>query len=112
MGSRNSRRKTRSSRSSRRSRRRSSASSKKLYKPFVSKSGYKKYSVYVRSSSGGVKLIHFGDKRYQQYHDKIGHYRRLDHGDEERRDRYRMRHKKDRINDRNTPGYWSWHYLW
>ena len=47
---------------------------KPLYKPFVSKAQNKKYSVYVKSSTGGKKLIHFGDKRYEQYKDKLGHY--------------------------------------
>ena len=39
-----------------------------LYKPFKSKAKNKKYSVYVK----GGKLIHFGDKRYGQYKNKIG----------------------------------------
>ena len=46
-----------------------------LYKPFKSKAKNKKYSVYVK----GGKLIHFGDKRYGQYKDKIGLYSHLDH---------------------------------
>ena len=54
---------------------------KPLYKPFVSKAKNKKYSVYVKSSSGGKKLIHFGDKRYQHYKDKLGHYSSKDHKD-------------------------------
>ena len=45
-----------------------------LYKPFKSKAKNKKYSVYVK----GGKLIHFGDKRYGQYKDKIGLYSHLD----------------------------------
>ena len=48
-----------------------------LYKPFKSKAKNKKYSVYVK----GGKLIHFGDKRYGQYKDKIGLYSHLDHND-------------------------------
>ena len=54
---------------------------KPLYKPFVSKAKNKKYSVYVKSSSGGKKLIHFGDRRYQHYKDKLGHYSSKDHKD-------------------------------
>ena len=49
-----------------------------LYKPFVSKAKNKKYSVYVKGPGGKPKLIHFGDKRYGQYQDKIGHYRDKD----------------------------------
>ena len=52
---------------------------KPLYKPFVSKATNKKYSVYIKSSSGGKKLIHFGDRRYQHYKDKLGHYSSKDH---------------------------------
>lgn len=58
------------------------------------------------------KLIYFGDKRYQQYHDKIGHYSNLDHEDKDRRQRYRNRHKNDKINDPTHAGYYSYWYLW
>jgi hypothetical protein len=84
----------------------------KLYKPFRSKTSNKKYSVYVKSESGGVKLIHFGDKNYEHYKDKIGLYSHLDHNDKERRKNYRERHSNDNINDKNTPGWWSWYKLW
>ena len=67
----------------------------------------KKYKVFVNG-----KYVFFGDKRYQQYHDRIGYYSRLDHLDTDRRARYRQRHHYDYINDRNHPGYWSYHYLW
>ena len=33
---------------------------KPLYKPFKSKIAGKKFSVYVKSASGGKRLIHFG----------------------------------------------------
>ena len=89
-----------------------SMESKPLYKPFPSKSGNSKYSVYVESKTGGKKLIHFGDKRYEQYHDKLGHYTSLDHKDPERRKSYRDRHKHDKLNDKNSAGYWAWRCLW
>lgn len=88
---------------------------KYLYEPFYDKNitpVNKKYSVMVKSTSGNLKIIHFGDSRYQQYHDQIGRYQHLDHFDRERRKRYRQRHIKDNINNKNTPGYWSWWYLW
>lgn len=84
----------------------------KLYKPFKSKKEGKKYSVYVKSESGGIKIIHFGDSTMEHYRDKIGLYSHLDHNDRERRKRYKQRHQGDRINDKNTPGWWSWHKLW
>ena len=38
-----------------------------MYQPFVSSAKNKKYSVYVKSTSGNKKLIHFGDTLYGQY---------------------------------------------
>ena len=55
-----------------------------MYKPFVSSAKNKKYSVYVKSTSGHKKLIHFGDTRYGQYKDKLGHYSSKDHLDQKR----------------------------
>eukprot|EP01043_Picozoa_sp_COSAG02_P059011 COSAG02_NODE_7444_length_3010_cov_9.551013_4_plen_85_part_00 len=80
-----------------------------LYAPFVSRAKNKKYSVYVRKH-GRKRLIHFGDKRYQQYRDKLGHYRELDHSDPERRKRYYDRHGPS--GDKNTSKYWSHKILW
>ena len=81
-----------------------------LYKPFVSKAKNKKYSVYVKGSNGKTKLIHFGDKRYGQYHDKLGHYRDKDTKDPKRRKAYYDRHGKS--NNRNTAKYWASKILW
>jgi hypothetical protein len=86
-----------------------------LYKPFYRRGvtpAQKKYSVYVLSPAGNAKIIHFGAAGMAQYHDKGGRYAKLDHGDRARRARYRARHVHDRIDDKNTPGYWSWYYLW
>ena len=86
-----------------------------LYEPFYDQTvtpWNKKYSVYVKDKKGNKKLIHFGAIGYQQYKDKLGRYSAYDHLDKKRRDRYRVRHSKDNINDKNYPGYWSYHYLW
>ena len=72
-----------------------------LYKPFKSKAKNKKYSVYVK----GGKLIHFGDKRYGQYKDKIGLYSHLDHNDKKKRESYHSRFGP--ATDKNTAKYWS-----
>ena len=48
----------------------------------------KKYDAYLQ----GVKIASFGDRRYQQYKDKIGHYKHLDHKDKQRKKRYYDRH--------------------
>ena len=82
---------------------------KPLYKPFVSTAKHKKYSVYVLRN-GRKRLIHFGDRRYGQYHDKLRHYSNLDHNDEQRRRLYYARHGPSE--DKNTAKYWSHKVLW
>jgi hypothetical protein len=93
-------------------------SEKKLYKPFVSKAKNKKYSVYVMKDNK-KKLIHFGDSRMEQFKDKLGNYKSLDHGDPVRRKSYLARAKgiKDKQGnltwrDKNSSNYYSIKYLW
>ena len=84
---------------------------KELYKPFVSKAKNKKYSVYVKSDGkSGKKLIHFGDKRYEQYKDKLGHYSNKDHNDTQRKKNYYSRHGK--ADGKDNAKYWSHKILW
>ena len=84
---------------------------KELYKPFVSKVKNKKYSVYVKSDNkSGKKLIHFGDSRYSQFKDKIGHYSHLDNNDPKRKKAYYSRHGK--ASSKDTAKYFSHKYLW
>ena len=83
--------------------------SKPLYKPFKSSAKNKKYSVYVMKD-GSKRLIHFGDSRFTQFKDKLGHYRKLDHGDTKRRDQYYARHGPS--TDKNSAKYWSHKTLW
>ena len=52
-----------------------------LYKPVKSNRKNKKYMVLTKSG-----VIHFGDKRYEQFKDKIGVYKHLDHNDPKRRE--------------------------
>jgi len=77
------------------------------FKPSTRKN--KKYM--VRNPDG--KLIHFGDKRYQHYKDTtgLGVYSALDHGDSERRKKYKTRHAKTLVK-KYTPSWYSWNYLW
>lgn len=70
---------------------------------------YKKYDVFDCRTH--KKLASFGDIRYQQYHDKIGYYKELDHLDNIRRKNYRNRHRNDNL-DRPSAGYFSYYYLW
>jgi len=81
-----------------------------LYKPWPSKAKNKKYSVYVKGANGKTKIIHFGDKRYGQFKDKLGHYKSLDHNDPQRKKNYYSRHGK--ATDKNTAKYWSHKILW
>lgn len=82
-----------------------------LNKPFRSKMKYKKYSVYVLKD-GKRRLIHFGDKRYQHYKDRIGLYSHLDHNDKKRRKNYYSRHGEKDIKDKSRAKYWSHKKLW
>ena len=66
----------------------------------------KKYDVFFE----GKKVVSFGDSRYQQYYDKIGHYRHLDHHDRKRRDAYYSRHGA--ANSYTSAKYWSHRILW
>ncbi len=84
---------------------------KKLYKPFPSKAKNKKYSVYVKADNkAGMKLINFGDSRYEQFKDKLGHYKNLDHNDPKRKKAYYDRHGK--ATSKDSAKYWSHKILW
>lgn len=92
-----------------------------LHKPFFDSQitpSNKKYSVYVIKNKK-PKLIHFGDRSMQQYHDKLGHWVSKDHLDPERRRRYLARAKgiknksgKLTWKDINSANYYSVKYLW
>lgn len=67
------------------------------------------------------KWIHFGDKRYQHYQDatNLKLYSDMNHMDKDRRRSYRARASAIRDGDgnltyknKNSPNYWSYHYLW
>ena len=93
-----------------------------LFKPFKGRSTpkQKKYSVYIPSNNKkGWKTIHFGDRRFSQFRDKLGYYKHLDHGDPVRRKSYLARskgikNKKGELTwkDKNSSNYYSVRYLW
>ena len=65
------------------------------------------------------KTIHFGDSSMQQFRDKTGIWRSLDHGDKKRRDNYLKRskgikNKKGELTYLNplSPNYHSIKILW
>lgn len=84
---------------------------KVLYVPFKYKGkGKFKFSVYVKSKTGGVKKISYGHKDYQDYRQ---------HKDKKRRKAYLARakgikNKKGEFTwkDKNTKNYWAVHHLW
>jgi hypothetical protein len=72
----------------------------------------KKYDAILQNKlTKKIVKIPFGDKRYQQFYDKIGLYSSLNHNDKERRCLYIARHSKD-INLPYSPSYFSLNYLW
>eukprot|EP01043_Picozoa_sp_COSAG02_P047306 COSAG02_NODE_4521_length_5267_cov_8.795666_2_plen_86_part_00 len=80
-----------------------------LYQPFVSSAKHKKYSVYVLRD-GRRRLIHFGDRRYQHFHDKLNNFSHLDHNDSRRRELWYARH--GRSSDKSSARYWAARVLW
>jgi len=78
----------------------------------ISNKKNKKYdAILVNKYSGDIKSISFGDTRYQQYFDQLGHYAKLNHNDKKRRLLYRKRHAKDIMN-KFSSGWFAYYYLW
>lgn len=71
-------------------------------------------AIIKRESDNKLFSIPFGDKRYENYHDKTGLnlYPSLIHGDKKRRENYRKRHKIHLRNCCYSPSYFSYYYLW
>lgn len=85
---------------------------KYILKSYEIHPGAKKYNAILQNKkTGDIIKVAFGDKNYQQYHDKIGHYKHLDHNDVKRRMLYHARH----INDKDykySSGWFSAKMLW
>lgn len=73
------------------------------YTLYQSENPTKKFDVFVPTIHGNIKKISFGAKGYEDY---------TIHKDPERRQRYRIRHAHDHIDDPSYPGFWSYHVLW
>jgi len=65
-------------------------------KPFRTPGGPKKFAVYVKTPSGGVKKVTFGDPNLRVRNKNKGAAKS-----------FRARHKCDQKKDRTTAGYWS-----
>ena len=68
----------------------------KLGKPFRTPGGPKKFAVYVRSKSGGVKKVTFGDPGLK-----------VKNSNKKAAKSFRARHRCSEKKDRTTAGYWS-----
>lgn len=83
----------------------------------VDTSGKHKYNAILKhKKTGKERKVPFGGIKadgtpYQHYHDKIGHFRKHDHGDKERRKRYLTRHKGE-DQKKFSSGWFSIRYLW
>ena len=68
----------------------------KLGKPFRTSGGPKKFAVYVKSKSGGVKKVTFGDPGLK-----------VKNSNKKAAKSFRARHRCSEKKDRTTAGYWS-----
>jgi hypothetical protein len=68
----------------------------KLNKPFRTPGGPKKFAVYVKTPSGGIKKVTFGDPKLK-----------VRNRNKNAAKSFRARHKCDQKKDRTTAGYWS-----
>lgn len=68
---------------------------------------HKKYTAFFQDKRPAV---HFGDSRYQQYKDKLLHFKHLDHRDPQRRANYYSRH--GRSPKAFTAKWFAHHVLW
>lgn len=79
----------------------------------VSHTKNKKYdAILLNKLTKKFLRVPFGDKRYEQYHDKaLGVYSSLDHHDEKRRAAYRKRHDGEQLRTYSS-GFFSYYFLW
>lgn len=86
----------------------------------ISQHPFKKYDVYLQDID---KWLPFGDTRYAHYKTSSKIPKELhvyeEHLDNKRRDNYRKRASKIvnksgelTFNNKHSPNYWSYHYLW
>ena len=66
----------------------------------------------VVEKDGKKRTIHFGARDMGHYFDKTGIWKSKDHGDKDRRRRYKSRHKVYIKSGYYSPGYFSMKFLW
>lgn len=74
----------------------------------------KKYNAIIVGKDKRMRRIPFGQKGFQHYKDStgLGLYSHLDHGEVDRKRRYRARHKVYIKPGYYSPGYFSMRFLW
>ena len=81
--------------------------SNKLSKEIVCKKEGKVFDSWAKNKKKVVcineKLIHFGDKRYEDY---------TQHKDKKRRESFRAMHKCDEVKDKSSARFWACEELW
>lgn len=77
----------------------SNKNKKRLNKPIRTPGGPKKFKVYVKTPSGRIKTVRFGDSKSSGLSIK--------NNNPARAKSFRARHKCSEKKDRTTPGYWS-----
>lgn len=84
----------------------------RLLKFRISKSNNKKYdAILINKHTNNIKIIPFGDIRYEQFYDKLGKYSYLNHNNKDRQKKYIERHQND-IDNKFSSGWFAYHYLW
>lgn len=91
----------------------------------VPSGGKAKYVAVIPESSGKTRRVAFGHRDYEHFRDAVpvaqggGSWKHKDHGDPERRRRYRARHAGVKLGDGRaaasvpfTAAWFSWHLLW
>jgi hypothetical protein len=87
--------------------------------------GRYKYTALIPLNNGKTKIVHFGHRDYQHYHDSVplsmggGIWSHKNHNDKIRRINYRKRHASIKnksgtfaYNDKLSPSWFSYYYLW
>lgn len=77
---------------------------------------YKYDAILENKHTKQKKRVPFGGKKadgtpYEHYRDQIGRYREYDHGDENRRRLYRIRHRGEEQR-KFSSGYFAYTFLW
>lgn len=75
----------------------------------------KKYAAYIENKTNKrIRTLNFGSTSHEQFKDStgLGLYSGLNHGDRERKKRYKARHQVFIRDKHYSAGYFSMRYLW